>query len=108
MKIINMQTIVPGVEISFKGLDGYETYCEGTCVYIRPKWVKVKDGKPENYASVLMTYNDFVMEGEYVRGDFYHPSLCAHIEGFCICEPQEGITHWMPLPEPPKELNDLD
>ncbi len=49
-----------------------------------------------------MSYNGLVMEGEYGHGKFYHPSACAHVKGYCQCEEQEGITHWMPLPEAPK------
>ncbi len=67
------------------------------------EWISVKDRFPKNHQEILMTYNDLVMEGMFLQGKFYHPSGCAHIERFCNCEPQEGITHWMPLPESPKE-----
>lgn len=68
------------------------------------EWISVKRD-PQNDTEILMTYNDLVMEGMFSNGKFYHPSLCAHIKGYCDCDEQEGITHWMPLPKPP-ELND--
>ena len=68
------------------------------------EWISVEDRLPQSVSSVLMTYNDFVIGGEFANGKFYHLSgACAHIPGYCYCEEQEGITHWMPLPEPPKE-----
>lgn len=65
------------------------------------EWISVRDRLPQQ-TRILMTYNDLVMEGEFAKGKFYHPSICAHVSGYCKCEEQEGITHWMPLPEPPK------
>ena len=66
-------------------------------------WIRVKEDLPISGQDLLMTYNDFVMEGQFAFGKFYHPSSCAHVEGYCNCKEQEGITHWMPLPEPPKD-----
>ncbi len=65
-------------------------------------WIRVKN-KPEEGQQVLMTYNDLVMEGKFANGKFYYPSWCAHTPGYCNCEAQQGITHFMPLPNPPEE-----
>ena len=46
MKVLDLNTIEPGEEISLKGLDNYETYAEGTCIFIRPKWIKCSDRMP--------------------------------------------------------------
>ncbi len=67
------------------------------------EWINVDKDRPENLQEILMTYNDFVMEGQYANGKFYYPSNCSHVIGFCQCEEQEAITHWMPLPKPPKD-----
>ena|SRR5690349_6037956 len=74
----------------------------------RMEWISVNDNLPINNECILMTYNDLVMEGEFTNGKFYYPSTCAHVKGYCNCQEEEGITHWMPLPQPPsfKDGND--
>lgn len=57
-------------------------------------WINCSEKLPEEGQELLMTYNDFVMEGKFVNGKFYHPY---------DDDRQEGITHWMPLPEAPKD-----
>lgn len=58
-------------------------------------WVSVKDRLPEDYQRVLCLFESGTME----------VSFRASVKGFCY----EGfkqtgkVTHWMPLPEPPKE-----
>lgn len=63
-------------------------------------WIKVEDRLPEyktqisgnEFVNVLMTDRDGeVWAGEYINGEF-----CVH----GIRHPY--ITHWMPMPEPPK------
>lgn len=67
------------------------------------KWISIHEKLPEENQELLMTYNDLVMEGFFCNKKFYYPSTCAHVLGYCDCEDQQGITHWMPLPEPPKK-----
>lgn len=61
----------------------------------KPAWVSVKDRLPEDYQKVLCLFESGTME----------VSFRASVKGFCY----EGfkqtgkVTHWMPLPEPPKE-----
>lgn len=64
-------------------------------------WISVWNRLPENNQEVLMSYNNFVIQGKFANSKFYYPSICAHILPYCRCDEQEGITHWMPLPEPP-------
>ena len=58
-------------------------------------WISVKDRLPEDYQRVLCLFESGTME----------VSFRASVKGFCY----EGfkqtgkVTHWMPLPEPPKE-----
>lgn len=66
-------------------------------------WIDIEDDLPIHQEQVLMTYNQYVMEGEFANGKFYYPSVCAHVKGYCKCIHQEGITHWMPMPSPPNE-----
>ena len=73
---------------------GYEKgYADG-----KPKWIPVSERLPQNFVSVLgyMTdAGDFppVRECYTVGNAFFFPALCD----------KHPVSHWMPLPEPPKE-----
>jgi len=62
-------------------------------------WISVKDRLPEYNVSVLTTHKDSsVLIG-------WRASTNSRGENWKIgvdCKPN-SITHWMPLPEPPKE-----
>ncbi len=98
-------------ECHITGCRNLQTTCVScgriVCTSCLPKsmeWISVGDRLPENQQEILMTYNDFVMEGIYFKEKFYQIQTC---EGdFCEDTKQEGITHWMPLPEPPMEKLD--
>jgi hypothetical protein len=60
-----------------------------------PKWIPVTERLPENDKTVLVW--DRRNSREYFN-------ICEH--GRWIILRQEDITHWMPLPEPPKEEKD--
>ena len=54
------------------------------------EWISVDDDMPDPYVSVLVHRKDGIVFTDFVlasTGEFV----------------QEGITHWMPLPEPKKE-----
>ena len=64
-----------------------------------PQWISVKDGMPEDndrviafrpYEAEVSAYRYSVMWGWALKTSVSH----------------RGITHWMPLPEPPKGEND--
>ncbi len=62
-------------------------------------WICIEERYPEDDQEVLMTYNNFVVQGLFKNHTFYHPSC----DCFLVLEEQEGITHWMPFPEPPED-----
>jgi len=64
------------------------------------EWISVKDRLPEKNEIV-----GYVFDGT-IRFDVYYPGFCGSFEsvndfGFFVSE--KNITHWMPLPELPKE-----
>lgn len=58
------------------------------------KWISVKDRLPEQYTDVIVLY-DFGRVGVN----------WTNKENEFIEHPDCKVTHWMPLPEPPKEQN---
>ena len=65
------------------------------------RWIPVTECLPQNYISVLVyipTAEPLPMVHEAYIGDDeeWHSSVFYGIEN-------EDVTHWMPMPEPPKE-----
>lgn len=61
------------------------------------EWINIKDQEPEPWQEVL-----FYDEGEFCLGVYIGKGIFRYINQFAFdsdCEP----THWMPLPDPPKE-----
>lgn len=63
------------------------------------RWVSVKDRMPQRYENVLIAvkWND-----KYVV-DFGYIDECGEWTIFSEFDIRHKITHWMPLPKPPKE-----
>ena len=68
-------------------------------------WISVKDRLPEEYGNYLA-----VVDGEVTECTYSRPFIKGIINGWITCNANgfkwlrdEHITHWMPLPEPPKE-----
>lgn len=59
------------------------------------EWISVKDRMPENHEDYLLIghHNDCYIGHMDIHGDWYDD---------CGIE-IEGISHWMPLPEPPEK-----
>jgi hypothetical protein len=74
-------------------------YCAGwnDAVDAMPRWISVEERLPEHDVFVLVGYNryDHVFEGCYLEDEKY---WCDREYSY-IAPP----SHWMPLPEPPKE-----
>lgn len=69
--------------------------CNNFVPKVKQEWISMKDRLPEEYTRVL-TYShaDGVMIGSMdCDGEFHYP--------YCLL-PDEP-THWIPLPDPPKE-----
>ena len=76
------------------------------------EWISVKDRLPEGMDRVLALFEDGgIMDAQYedciddesrfgtYRG-YYDPDTLGFVDGEWI--PYECVTHWQPLPEPPK------
>ena len=65
------------------------------------KWISVKDQMPKDEQKVLFFVRD--RENMYA-GQFFseRQRFEENLDGWWFDE--ENITHWMPLPEPPKEI----
>lgn len=65
-----------------------------------PKWISVEERLPKAYSTVLVAYKDAYGETNVGAG-----ILCNYADwvgrGFAMA--RDAVTHWMPLPEPPKE-----
>lgn len=62
-----------------------------------PKWISVKERLPEPGERVLYCYRGFVGEGYVIRsGEWERAGIWTRYYP----------SYWMPLPEPPKEVND--
>jgi hypothetical protein len=65
-----------------------------------PRWIRVEDGLPKDQQDVLIWAwgTDLKLCTYWVQG---YSSVFSDGDGFCE-SPGEHVTHWMPLPEPPK------
>lgn len=59
-------------------------------------WISVKDRLPEIHKEVLIV-NNFIMVAQFNGVNWFKPG------GFLGIQPVYGVTHWQPLPAPPKE-----
>jgi hypothetical protein len=57
-----------------------------------PKWISVGERLPEQYATVIIW-----------RDDCKNASIGWLISGYWSVPKGVRVTHWMPMPEPPKE-----
>ena len=62
-----------------------------------PKWISVEERLPEDDDDVLMMTDMGMSMGYYCR-DSFSDRWVDYVNSDSRC-----VTHWMPLPEPPKE-----
>jgi hypothetical protein len=74
------------------------------CEKIEPSvWIPVTEHLPEEHVFVLIRQDDDrMMVAERVDGDWWYRYFAYDVDRWDENE-QGTITHWMPLPEPPKE-----
>lgn len=70
-------------------------------INVARQWISVKDRLPTGFTPVLTSDGEFVYCAEimyWLDEEHKIPAFCDQRNGLSLQE----ITHWMPLPEPPK------
>ncbi|MEF9724393.1 DUF551 domain-containing protein [Escherichia coli] len=63
-------------------------------------WISCSELMPEETGDIIVVSDGIVMSGiSYSRRDGFYIAALEYDDD----EPIDGVTHWMPLPEPPKE-----
>ena len=62
------------------------------------EWISVKDRLPEDNTNVLVYRGSLISVYTYIGHNEWEDDY-----GYWSRTDDDGITHWMPLPEPPKE-----
>ena len=76
-------------------LDGARAQKKSTLM----KWISVKDRLPEEKVNCIVHY-----QNSYCDNDGYWAiGFCCYDGEKFQFDPAYKVTHWMPLPEPPKE-----
>ncbi|EHE4201152.1 TPA: DUF551 domain-containing protein [Escherichia coli] len=64
-------------------------------------WISCSERMPEETGDIIVVSDGIVMSGiSYSRRDGFYIAALEYDDD----EPIDGVTHWMPLPEPPKEV----
>ncbi|HDD0144162.1 TPA: DUF551 domain-containing protein [Escherichia coli] len=64
-------------------------------------WISCSERMPEETGDIIVVSDGIVMSGiSYSRRDGFYIAALEYDED----EPIGGVTHWMPLPEPPQEV----
>lgn len=61
------------------------------------QWISVKNRLPERRVQVLVTDGFDIDTGNLSVNGWWH------LDDSISCDCLDDVTHWMPLPEPPKE-----
>ena len=85
-------------------------FLEGAEFAIENQWISVDDDLPCNHNDLILTYNDkpFSTKRVMVVTDIHTLFLCEMKKDddrgwIWNCTTKDKITHWFPIPEPPKE-----
>jgi len=69
-------------------------------VIITPKWIPVTEKLPEQYVPVLTYRPERHFDGQHFTERYEVECLIS--DGFVLNGIFGEVTHWMPLPKPPK------
>ncbi|EIQ1941088.1 DUF550 domain-containing protein [Escherichia coli] len=73
----------------------------GNSPVIPDGWISCSERMPEETGDIIVVSDGIVMSGiSYSRRDGFYIAALEYDDD----EPIGGVTHWMPLPEPPQEM----
>lgn len=92
--------------------DATEQACRNGYEAGKPKWIPVTELLPEHNKSVLVYCENLTIQGGHTVHIGSCDTMCEEHFWFLRTQPgvssfpnhEWGVTHWMPLPEPPKEV----
>jgi hypothetical protein len=65
------------------------------------KWISIKDRLPDAGQIVIIVWRGHTQNTCYVYDK--HIEQWSTYDGECTIGNNKNVTHWMPLPEPPKD-----
>jgi len=72
----------------------------------KQKWIPVSEGLPETDELVLFVENGNVTVGNYAASaseeNCWWDCISTDMSGSASYTKESDVTHWMPLPDPPK------
>ena len=103
---------VSGQQYSYVLLENVEAMVDEACRAAMRKagnspvtpdgWISCSERMPEETGDIIVVSDGIVMSGiSYSRRDGFYMAALEYDDD----EPIGGVTHWMPLPEPPQEVN---
>nr|WP_302476705.1 DUF551 domain-containing protein [Shigella boydii] len=77
-----------------------QTALSGTPPVTTDGWISCSERMPKETGDIIVVSDGIVMSGiSYSRRDGFYIAALEYDDD----EPIGGVTHWMPLPEPPQE-----
>ena len=64
------------------------------------EWISVDDRLPEEKVNCIVHYKHAYCDND----DYWAIGFCCYDGEKFLFDPAYKVTHWMPLPEPPKEV----
>lgn len=86
-------TILSAIQCAIEGKESQESIPPAN-VRPAPEWISVEKRLPEDEAEVLT-----LVKYKWAKKHYYSLDAYSQIDGGWVRN--EGVTHWMPLPEPP-------
>ena len=63
-------------------------------------WISITEKLPEVYKdAIFVTTNGEILIACYFKDEYGYGYIESELNSYCISD----VTHWMPLPQPPKE-----
>ena len=71
------------------------------------RWISVKDRLPEDYGRCIVLDGKEVEPANFIKEDSEEKKVFLTPDTWDI-DYIKGVTHWMPLPEPPKDAQNME